>query len=96
MKKITVFTPTYNRAGLLVQLYDSLKKQTSKDFVWLIVDDGSTDNTKDVVDGFIKENKIEIDYHYKPNGGKNTAIDLAHEICKTDFIACVDSDDFLS
>jgi len=96
MKKLTIFTPTYNRAGLLPKLYDSLKKQTNKDFIWLIVDDGSKDNTKELVEGFKKENIIEIDYHYKENGGKNTAMDYSHEVCTTDYIACVDSDDLVT
>ena len=60
MSKITIFTPTYNRAYTLKKLYDSLLRQTNKDFEWLIVDDGSTDNTKDLINGFTKENKIKI------------------------------------
>lgn len=96
MIKITYLTPTYNRANLLGNLYNSLLKQTNKNFCWLIIDDGSKDNTKEVVDQWIAENKIQIEYVYKENGGKNTALDLAHSICKTEFIACVDSDDYLS
>ena len=92
---LTYFTPTYNRAELLVKLYESLLKQTNKDFIWLIVDDGSTDNTKNIVDTWVKSAKINIKYILKENGGKNTAIDLANKICETEFICCVDSDDFL-
>ena len=94
--KLTIFTPTYNRATLLKILYASLVNQTNKNFVWLIVDDGSSDNTKQVVQDFINENRINIEYHYKQNGGKHSAMDLAHSICQTEFIACVDSDDYLT
>lgn len=94
-KKLTIFTPTYNRKELIGKLYQSLKVQTNKNFVWLIVDDGSKDNTEALINAFKKENEIEIQYFYKENGGKNTAIDFAHEKCETDYIACVDSDDFL-
>ena len=94
--KLTIFTPTYNRAHLLPVLYESLVKQTNKNFVWLIVDDGSKDNTEDVVSDWIKEKKIDIEYYKKKNGGKNTAMDFANEHCKTEFIACVDSDDYLT
>ena len=62
MKKLTVFTPTYNRAYILSKCYDSLVKQTNNDFIWMIVDDGSTDNTKELIDSYIKEKKIEIQY----------------------------------
>ena len=72
--KFTIFTPTYNRAYILENLYNDLKKQTFKDFEWLIVDDGSTDNTKELIDRFINDNKIDIKYIYKENGGKHTAI----------------------
>lgn len=96
MKKLTIFTPTYNRAHLLPKLYESLKEQTSKDFIWLIVDDGSKDETKSVVEKWIMEKRIKIDYHYKQNGGKNTTIDYANEVCKTEYICCVDSDDYLT
>ncbi|MBR5406796.1 MAG: glycosyltransferase family 2 protein, partial [Lachnospiraceae bacterium] len=71
--KLTVFTPTYNRAHLLKRAYESLKNQTVKDFNWLIVDDGSTDDTKAVVDGFISEGIIPVEYHYVENGGKMRA-----------------------
>ena len=65
MKKgVTIFTPTYNRCTTLPRLYDSLKKQKNKDFEWLIVDDGSIDDTKKIVDEFIKEKKIKIRYIY--------------------------------
>ncbi len=76
--KFTVFTPTYNRAHLLENLYNDLKAQTYdfNDFEWLIVDDGSSDSTKELVEKFISENKLNIRYIYKENGGKHTAINL--------------------
>lgn len=93
MKKITVFTPTYNRAYCLDQLYDSLCNQTSNDFKWLIIDDGSCDGTKDLVCEWIQENKIEIQYYYKKNGGMHTAHNSAYDLIKTELNVCIDSDD---
>ena len=93
--KLTIFTPTYNRANLIDKLYKSLTQQTNKNFVWLIVDDGSTDNTQKVIKKYSQENKININYVVKENGGKHSAMDLAHSICETEYIACVDSDDYL-
>ncbi len=96
MQKITYFTPTYNRAHLLPRLYECLLSQTDKRFVWLIVDDGSTDNTGDLVGFWQNENKINIQYEYKPNGGKHTAIDYANQKCTTEYICCCDSDDLMT
>jgi len=93
--KVTVFTPTYNRAHSLGRVYNSLMKQTYKEFIWLIIDDGSTDNTKDVVDSWIKENIIKIDYRYKSNGGKHTAMKLAFATTETKYLIGLDSDDEL-
>lgn len=95
-KLLTIFTPTYNRQELLKNLYNSLKNQTDKNFTWLIVDDGSTDDTEQVVTEFIKEKSIDICYKKKQNGGKHSAMDFAHSICETEYIACVDSDDLLT
>ncbi|EIM05715.1 glycosyl transferase family protein [Planococcus antarcticus DSM 14505] len=95
-KKITVFTPTYNRAYILSQGYESLKKQTNKSFLWLIVDDGSTDNTEELVHSWRSEEIIEILYYKQLNGGKQRAHNKAIEMCKTDLFVCVDSDDFLT
>ncbi len=91
--KFTIFTPTYNRAILLKNVYSSLLSQTIKDFEWLIVDDGSTDNTKDVVSEFIKEGKINISYLYKENGGKQRAYNYAVENATGELFICLDSDD---
>lgn len=94
--KLTYFTPTYNRENLLPNLYASLCKQTSKNFIWQIVDDGSKDNTKQLVENWIKEGKIQIEYIYKENGGKNSAMEVAFKTCKTEYSCIVDSDDFLT
>lgn len=97
MKTLTIFTPTYNRAYILNQAYESLKRQTNKDFIWLVVDDGSTDNTEEVVRGWIDEDIIEIKYIQKENGGKHTAYNVACENTDTELIMiALDSDDYLS
>lgn len=95
-KSITVFTPTYNRAYILPQLYNSLTKQTSQDFTWLIVDDGSTDNTKELIDGWEKEEKIIIEYFKQENGGKQRAHNTGVKKCNTELFICIDSDDYLT
>ena len=94
---ITVFTPTYNRAKLLPRLYKSLQEQTSKDFEWVIVDDGSTDNTKEVIDNIItqQENHFPIRYFYKENVGKHTAINQGAKIALGALFLILDSDDSL-
>lgn len=93
--KVSVLTPTFNRAGLLETCYKSLCSQTYKDFEWIIIDDGSTDDTAQVVADFQKQNKIEILYFYKENGGKHTAINYALPHLKGDITLILDSDDYL-
>ncbi len=95
MKKLTVFTPTFNRAFCLGQCYNSLINQTSKDFKWLIIDDGSTDNTKELVSTWIHENKIEIQYQYQANQGMHGAHNTAYELIDTELNVCIDSDDYM-
>ena len=90
---ITVFTPTYNRRHLLPVLYKSLCAQTNKGFVWLIIDDGSADDTESLVKEWQKENLIEIRYFYKKNGGMHTAHNAAYRLIDTELNVCVDSDD---
>lgn len=92
---ITVFTPTYNRAYTLPRLYDSLLKQTNKDFEWLIVDDGSTDNSESLIASFKSENKIDINYVKQANGGKHRAINKGVDLAMGEYFFIVDSDDFL-
>lgn len=91
--KFTVFTPTYNRAKLLTELYEALKNQTYKNFEWLIIDDGSTDNTEDTVKRFIGENILKINYIKKENGGKQRAYNLGVEKARGELFVCIDSDD---
>lgn len=93
---ITVFTPTYNRAYVLDRLYESLKGQTNDSFIWLIVDDGSTDNTQNLVQTWINENIINIRYYKQENGGKQRAHNKGVELCNTELFICVDSDDYLT
>lgn len=93
---ITILTPTYNRAYILEKAYDSLIKQTNKNFVWVIVDDGSTDNTKSLVDKFVADSKIKINYYYKDNGGKHTAINYGMKKINTKYVLILDSDDYLT
>lgn len=96
MVGITVFTPAYNRAELLPRLYESLKRQTSKNFMWLVVDDGSTDNTRELVEGWVKSTgDFEVQYVYKKNGGLHTAYNTAIENLKTELAVCIDSDDYM-
>lgn len=92
---ITVFTPTYNRAYIIGKLYKSLCNQFCKDFEWLIVDDGSTDDTEVLVDSFIAENKINIRYVKQLNGGKHRAINRGVQLAKGELFFIVDSDDQL-
>lgn len=96
-EKLTIFTPTYNRAYTIEQLYKSLKNQTCYDFEWLIIDDDSADNTEELIKNWInKENKFEIRYYKQKHGGKHRAINRAIELAKGQFFFIVDSDDFLT
>lgn len=95
-KLLTVFTPTYNRAYCLHKCYESLCRQTSSDFLWLIIDDGSFDKTRELVQQWQNENKIEIEYYFKENGGMHTAHNTAYERIHTKLNVCIDSDDFLT
>lgn len=92
---ITVLTPTYNRKKELCNLYESLKRQINKNFVWFIVDDGSTDGTEKQVKEFQKENHITIRYEKKKNGGKHTALNYGIPKIDTELTMIVDSDDLL-
>jgi len=96
MKTLGIITTTYNRDYCIHQVYDSLKTQNSKDFMWLVIDDGSTDKTKDIIDGFIKEGLIEIEYLWQPNKGMHGARNLAYQKIKTEINVIIDSDDWLA
>lgn len=94
--KITIFTPTFNREHTLSRCYESIVKQDYDNFEWLIVDDGSTDATKSLIESFEKENRISIKYIYQNNSGKQAAWNNAVIVSKSsDFFMCVDSDDVL-
>ena len=95
--KLTIFTPTYNRAYILGQLYQSLLRQTCHDFEWLIVDDGSADNTEALVHSWVEaKNPFLIRYHKQENGGKHRAINKGLELAKGALFFTVDSDDYLT
>lgn len=94
---LTVFTPAYNRAHTLQRTYESLLQQSCKSFIWLIVDDGSTDNTRELVQSWKNnDNGFEIQYIYKKNGGMHTAHNVAYENIHTVLNVCIDSDDCLA
>lgn len=93
---ITVFTPTYNRAYVLDRLYESLLRQTDKRFEWIIVDDGSTDNTKELAKSWMAEKKVPIRYYYQENAGKMQAHNKGTELAQYELFCCVDSDDYLT
>lgn len=95
-RQLTIFTPTYNRAYCLGRAYESLLRQTCKDFEWLVIDDGSTDNTKGLVETWQEEGKIPIRYIYKENGGMHSAHNTAHAHIETELCICLDSDDMLT
>ncbi len=92
---LTIFTPTFNRKHTLIRTYKSLCHQTYLNFIWMIIDDGSSDNTDKMVDEWLKENIIQIKYFYKTNGGMHTAHNLAYSLIETELNICIDSDDFM-
>ena len=95
--KLTVFTPTYNRAYIIENLYRSLQRQTCHDFEWIIVDDGSTDNTEELISSWIEEgNDFPIRYYKVANGGKCRAINYALELAEGELFFTMDSDDYLT
>lgn len=95
--KITVFTPTYNRAYILQQLYRSLQRQTYQAFEWVVVDDGSADNTRQLFETWAaEENGFPIRYYKQENGGKCRAINKGLELARGELFFTVDSDDYLT
>ncbi|AXV20063.1 glycosyltransferase family 2 protein [Aeromonas veronii] len=93
---ITIMTPTYNRAYVLPRLYDSLCQQTRQDFEWLVIDDGSTDGTAELIFDYRVKSDFSINYYYKENGGKHRAINEGVVHATGDWIIIVDSDDLLT
>lgn len=95
MKELTILTPSYNRAALLPRLYESLKKQSCKQFEWLLVDDGSHDETGRLAADWQAENRIAFRYVRQENGGKHTALNAGIASVETKLVFIVDSDDWL-
>lgn len=91
--KVTVFTPTFNRGNILYRVFESLCAQTFKDFEWIIIDDGSNDNTKELVNSYILQNNFPIIYRYQENSGKHIAMNRAVEIASGELFVIADSDD---
>lgn len=101
--RLTIFTPVYNRAGHIGKCYESMLRQNNQNFVWIIVDDGSTDHPEDIVRPWLEEanapgsrGRFQIEFYRKPNGGMYTAYNLALQHVKTDYWVCIDSDDWLA
>ncbi|GGE30461.1 beta-glycosyltransferase [Pullulanibacillus camelliae] len=92
---LTVFTPTYNRGYILEQCYESLTRQTCQDFIWLIVDDGSTDHTQALVRKWQAEQRVLIRYVYQENQGMHGAHNTAYALMDTELNVCIDSDDYM-
>lgn len=93
---ISILSPCYNRAYILPKAYESLLRQSSRNFQWIIIDDGSTDGTRELVGKWIAEDRFPIEYHYKENGGKHTALNLGFSVAKGELILILDSDDHLA
>lgn len=96
MKTLGIITTTYNRDYCINQVYDSLKTQNCKDFMWLVIDDGSNDNTKNLINSFIEEGLVEIEYFWQPNKGMHGARNLAYAKVDTEINVIIDSDDWLA
>lgn len=97
MQTLTIFTPSYNRKDLLKRGYEALKRQTNKDFLWMVIDDGSTDGTEELMYELREriDSGFEIQYIKKENGGLHTGYNSAIKYAKTELMVCVDSDDYM-
>lgn len=108
MVSLTVFTPAYNRAHTIWRTYESLCRQSSKEFEWLVIDDGSTDGTRELVSSWISEQPeptddfegfcdagFKIRYIWKENGGLHTGYNTAYANIDTELCVCIDSDDWM-
>lgn len=95
MSTITIITPTYNRAKLLPKLYQSLLEQTNHDFEWMVIDDGSQDDTQELVRGYVEEGAIKVSYEKQENAGKHTALNRGIARITSELTFIVDSDDYL-
>lgn len=97
MQTLTIFTPSYNRKDLLKRGYEALKRQTNKDFLWMVIDDGSTDGTEELMYELREriDSGFEIQYIKKENGGLHTGYNTAIKYAETELMVCVDSDDYM-
>ncbi|MCM1143988.1 MAG: glycosyltransferase family 2 protein [Blautia sp.] len=95
MSTITIITPTYNRAKLLPKLYQSLLEQTNHDFEWMVIDDGSQDDTKELMRSYLEEGAIKVSYEKQANAGKHTALNRGIAQITSELTFIVDSDDYL-
>ncbi|MCL2465435.1 MAG: glycosyltransferase family 2 protein [Micrococcales bacterium] len=93
---LTIVTPTYDRATTLPRLYDSLVAQTDRRFTWIVVDDGSTDDTEQIVQGFAAQRRLDVTYVKQANGGKHTALNAGISRAASEATMIVDSDDWLT
>lgn len=94
--KVTVCTPTYNRAHTLKRPFESLCRQTCKDFIWLVIDDGSSDATENFIEECRKNADFRIEYYKKENGGRHTALNYSYQFIQTEWVINLDSDDELT
>lgn len=95
-KMMTIVTPTYNRAYTLEKCYNSLCNQTNKRFIWMVIDDGSTDTTEELIEKLIEKKEVEIKYYKKENGGKASSLNFAIDKVNTEYCTCLDSDEYFS
>lgn len=93
---ITILTPVYNRKEQMQNLFASLCRQTNKKFIWMIIDDGSTDGLSNTIEDMQSKADFKIEYQYKSNGGKHTALNIGFEAIDTELTFIVDSDDMLT
>ena len=93
---LSIFTPTYNRKQLLPRLYNSLQAQISREFEWIIVDDGSSDDTDILIREYANAADFSILYYYQKNSGKHVAFNEAIKLASGEIIICIDSDDYLA
>lgn len=94
--KISIFTPTYNRAFCIHRVFESLQQQTFKNFEWIVVDDGSTDNTKELIKGFKETSNFKIIYFKQKNQGKHVAINKGTSLASGELFSIIDSDDYVT
>lgn len=91
MKKLSIITPTFNRGNFLYEIFDNLNSYDINTFEWIIIDDGSTDNTKSIVDSFVSN--FNFKYYYQTNLGKHVAVNKGIELAENEFVVILDSDD---